>query len=84
MRYRVHAADVQFERGQWVSRWVRGRTMEMEAGRISDKGKWLPATEKMIEKWELVTDIPVRFQVVKLILKRHREMMARLWKYPRL
>ena len=65
VKFSVNAADIIFERGEWSSKWLRGRTARMECGQytIGDKPRWTTLSEQAREAAEIELDCPVRVQV---------------------
>ena len=64
-KMKISVGDISWERGAWVSNWIRGRTAELEYGSYtnSGRGRWSKTAKKELESIGALTDCPIRFQV---------------------
>ena len=65
-KMKINVGDISWERGEWVSNWIRGRTAELEYGSYTSSGRgsrWSKAAKKDLDNIGALTDCPVRFQV---------------------
>ena len=65
-KLRVNVGDISWEKGTWVSKWLRGRTAELEYGSYtSSRGgsRWAKTAKKDLDNIGALTDCPIRFQV---------------------
>ena len=68
-KIRVHAGDLTWEKGSWVSRWINGRTVELEYGTHTSSRtgtRWSKANGNDIETAGAMTECPIRFQVERV------------------
>ena len=77
----VHTADVIFERGEWSSRWLRGRTARATVGQYTsgEKPRWSTVSEQAKTEANIETDFPMRFQVNLSKDPRKLELLLMAW-----
>ena len=68
IKYKANVADFVFARGNWVSNWVRGRTLGLALGSYTGgnrqgTARWVVATETQLEESGAKLDCPMRIQV---------------------
>ena len=69
-KMKLNVGDMSWDKGAWVSNWIRGRTAELEYGSYTSSGRgsrWSKATKKDLENSGALADCPIRFQVRDIV-----------------
>ena len=63
--YSIDTGDVRFDRGEWCSNWVRGRSARIKVGQYSsgDRPRWVAVAESKLEEAKIDLDFPLRVQI---------------------
>ena len=63
--FSVNTADIIFERGEWSSKWIRGRTARTTCGQYTsgDKPRCTALAQSALAAQESELDFPMRVQV---------------------